>query len=159
MANGLIMGVDGHTVTAKNVSSTTAITAGDLVYAPTNNDVFQTTADVSSYSWDDVKVKTILCSATGYKSVIGVAMNDAGTSASNTSQVAVAMQGIFMHQAKAETGGAGNIEAGSAVQAAEATVNGLQVDGNATTEPDVCIGKALTGSSTSPEYVLWKLNL
>jgi len=159
MAQGIIMGIDGHTFTAKNVSATTAITAGDIVYAPTNNDVFQTTANLSSYSWDDVKVKTILCSATGYKTVLGVALNDAGTSAAATSQVAVAMRGLFMHQAKGSTSNTGNIEAGSAVQATESAENGLQVDGNATTEPDVCIGHALTGAAGSPEYVLWKLNM
>ena len=153
MANGLIMGVDGHTFTAKNVSSTTAITAGDLVYSPTNNDVFQTTADVSSYAWDDVKCKTILCSNTGYKSVLGVALNDAGTSASNTSQISVSMRGLFLHQA------VGNIEAGSAVQATETAANAVSVDGNATTEPDVCIGTALTGASATKQYLLWKLNL
>jgi len=158
MANGIMLGVDGHTFTAKNVSSTTAITAGDIVYAPENNDVFQTTANVSSYSWDDVKVKTILCSSSGYKTAMGVALNDAGTSASNTSQVSVAMRGLFLHRAVGGTG-SGNIEAGSAVQATENAVNGLMVDGNATTEPDVCIGRALTGTSGSPEYLLWKLNL
>jgi len=158
MAQGIIMGIDGNSITAKNVSATTAITAGDLVWCPTNNDVFQTTANVSSYAWDDVKVKTNK-SATAYKTTIGVALNDAGTSATNTSRVAVAFTGIFMHQVGGTGAAASNIEAGSAVQAVEAANNALQLDGNATTEPDVCIGRALTGASASPEYILWKLNI
>jgi len=156
MAQGIILGIDGNSFTAKNVSATTAITAGDIVWCPTNNDVFQTTANVSSYTWSDVKVKTVK-SATAYKTAVGVALNDAGTSASNTAQVGVAFTGIFMHQALGA--GDGNIESGSAVQCTETAANGLQVDGNATTEPDVCIGRALTGSSGSPEYILWKLNI
>jgi len=158
MANtGLMLSDDGKVFTAKNDSGTTAISAGDLLYAVTNNDVFGVTVSRANYAWDDILVKRIENLSTGYKMFVGVALGDAGTALSNASRVSVAMEGLFLHQVQA------NIEAGSAVQAAASgnKLNVLAVAGTTTVNENARnkIGRAITGGSADTKLILWKLGL
>lgn len=151
--SGFKLSDEGRTITILNDSGTTAITAGDIVYSATNDDVLGGTAAAvrNAYAAGDIKGKSILCADTGYQTVIGVALEDIPADGYG----AIAMEGVFMH-AVGE-----NVEAGNPVQ-------GLEGDGTTTVIAnkvqiadgfDHKIGQALTGGSTDGKYVIWKLAL
>ena len=154
--DGFFLSDEGRTLTVLNDSGTTAIEAGDIVYVETNDDVLTDSASSArnAYSAGDVKVKSIVCSATGYQTVVGVAVQDIPADGYG----AVAMEGVFFHQAQE------NIEAGGSVQAYEGTDNKLQAldAATATVGTDIVqhkIGRALTGGSADGQYIIWKLAL
>ena len=156
---GLVLSDEGRTITAINDSTTTAITAGDPVYFTANNDVVGATfASVrGAYAYGDIKVKTLVCSNTGYKTPAGIALNDASTSGS--SQLTVALEGLFAHPTNSDT------EAGDPLMFDASTsqkVENLRTNGNAGVGSAVIawkVGRALTGGSADTQYVIWKLTL
>ena len=155
---GLVLSDEGRTITAINDSTTTAITAGDPVYFAANDDMLTgTVASVrAAYAYNDVKVKSVIGSATGYQTPAGIALTDAGTAAN--AQVTVALEGIFMHPVNSDT------EAGDALQFDTATSQKVDTLAAATTSPNILIvqhkvGRALTGGSADGKYILWKLSL
>ncbi|MCK5613483.1 DUF2190 family protein [Candidatus Pacearchaeota archaeon] len=153
-ATGFMLSDEGRTISVVNASETTAITAGDIVYAPANDDVLTGTAASArnAYAVGDIKVKSIVVSGTGYQTAVGVALEDIPASGNG----AIAMEGIFIHQTVE------NLEAGQGVQAIEATTatlaNKIQVHDSATTE-DYKLGRCLTGGSADGKYVIWKMTL
>jgi len=160
---GFQLSDEGRTISVLNDSGTTAITAGDLVYALANDDVMSDTAANVRNSCDtaaDVKVTAMLASATGYKTVLGVALEDLGTASVGS----IALEGIFLHPVS------DNTEAGEVVQGNAATANKLvsipTVTAGSTTTNQAGteaikykIGKALTGGSADGKYIVWKLTL
>jgi len=125
MSEGFLLSDEGRIITVTNDSTTTAISAGDVVYATTNDDVLGTTSSgiPSNYSATDIKVKAAKWSNTAYKTVIGVAITDIDANDKGS----IATDGLFIHQAQE------NIEAGQAVQFYEGTANKLQVNDAGTT--------------------------
>ena len=152
---GVFLSDESRTLTVLNDSGTTAINAGDLVYSAANdNAIGATGANVkSNYAAGDVKVKSIVCSNAGYKTILGVAITDIGADDYGT----IALEGLFAHSVTE------NVEAGNAVQAEEGTSNALQLNDMGTTagynQTDTKIGRALTGGSTDGNYIIWKLSL
>ncbi|RLE44057.1 hypothetical protein DRJ19_01395, partial [Candidatus Woesearchaeota archaeon] len=105
---GFLLSDEGRTLTVLNDSTTSAITAGDIVYCIANDDKFGTTASsvLGNYSAGDVKVKAAHWSNTAYKTVIGVALTDIPANSYGT----IALEGIFLHPVSGDT------EAGDPVQ-------------------------------------------
>ena len=151
---GFMLSDEGRTITIKNDSGTTAITAGDIVFSGTNDDVATGTAASARNTLgdgDEIKGFSILCLDAGYQTVIGVALEDIPADGYG----AIAMEGVFL------TPTYENIEAGNLCQGME---------GNGTTavlankvqladEFGHVIGKALTGGSADGKYIVWKLSL
>lgn len=159
---GFVLSDEGRSITAINDSSTTAITAGDPVYFVTNDDLFGTTASEArgEYTYDDVKVKTLPCSNTGYKQPAGIALTDAATSG----QVTIGTEGLFLHRTNSDT------EAGDALQFDASTsqkvdtlsesISFSSTGTSATvTQASYKVGRAITGGSADKKYILWKLNI
>lgn len=153
---GFQLSDEGRTITVLNDSGTTAITAGDLVYVGTVDDVLTGTAAQArnAYADGDFKVFSIVCSNTGYLTIVGVALEDIPVNGYGT----IATEGLFIHPAKED------IEAGDPVQGYEGTAAKLMVLDSATTTVGIDIvkhkiGKALTGGSADGKYILWKLSL
>jgi len=150
---------EGRTISVLNDSGTTAIYAGDVVYSAANDDVLTGTAASArnAYAIGDIKVKSILCSATGYKTVLGVALQDIPVDGNGS----IAMEGVFITPVQANT------EAGDVVRATAATANKLVKLADATTTVTKTIsdnqrykiGKALSGGSADGKYIIWKLTI
>lgn len=149
--DGFLLTDEGRTISVENDSGTTAIEAGDIVYSATNDDVLTGTAASARNAYDigDIKVKSIVCSDTGYQTAIGIAQQDipAGEKGS------INLEGVFMHPT------AENIEAGELVQ-------GMEGDGTTTPiankvqvadEFGHAIGRALSGGSADGKYIIWKM--
>ena len=145
----------GFTLDVTNDSGTTAISAGDIVYATANTDKFGSTlASIGgTYSSSDVQVFRMAGAATGYTKVVGVAITDIAAAGKGT----IALEGVFLHQASEA------IVAGDAVQGYEGTANKLSAadaSGATTAKTYVHkIGRSLTGASAANFIVLWKLTL
>ena len=145
--SGFQLSDDAKTITILNDSGTTAITAGDIVYSGVNNDVLTGTAASARNAYapqSDIKGFSILASATGYQTVIGVALEDIPTA----SVGAIALEGIFIHAVNSDT------EAGNVLQGDAAAANKVDVLADATTTvgKDIVqnkIGRALSGGSAS----------
>lgn len=155
---GILFMNEGRGITVTNDSTTTAITAGDIVACEDANDnvLTQTTTTArAAYSVGDIKVKKASNANTNYQKIVGVAIDD--IAASGTGEVA--MEGVFMHPVDE------NVEAGDSVQFAETTSMNLQKLDVETTSfvgvvnPAHKIGKALTGGSADKEIIIWKLTL
>jgi len=159
---GLVLSDEGRTITAINDSSTTAITAGDPVYFVTNDDMFGSTVSAAraAYAYSDVKVKNLPCSNTGYQKPAGIALTDAATS----SQVTVALEGLFLHRTNSNT------EAGDALQfdastsqkvdTLDTSISFSSTGTTATvTQASYKVGRAITGGSADKKIILWKLTL
>lgn len=154
MANGFMLFADGQTLSVKNDSTTTAITAGDACYSIANDDKFGTTLTVASiaYAYDDVKVKAAHVAKTSYKTIMGVALSDIPKDGKGS----IALEGVFAHKASA------NIEAGEHIQWNTTTsqqVSPIQDLGTTAVLGDgnYIIGKALTGATAEGKILLWKL--
>jgi len=154
--SGLQMWDQGITIGVLNDSGTTAITAGDIVFASSADDQLGSTiANVkSNYAKGDVKVRAMAWSATGYQSVCGVAVSDIAADGYGT----IAMEGVFVHAAQE------NIEAGARVQGYEGTANKLMtidVTGSTTIVGPYAhkIGVALGAASGDTKPIMWKLAL
>ena len=161
-ATGFLLSDEGRSITVLNDSGSTAITAGDIVYSAANDDVLTGTAASArnAYAAGDFKVKSIVCSATGYKTPVGVAAEDIPADGYG----AVAMEGVYITPAQA------NIEAGDAVMGYAGTANKLNKIPDATAGSTTAnatsvdnqrykIGRALTGGSTDGKYIAWKVTL
>jgi predicted RecA/RadA family phage recombinase len=155
---GFMLSDEGRTITVLNDSGTTAIEAGDLVFTSTNDDVLTGTAASArnAYAAGDIKVFSQTDSATGYLTVLGVALDDIPADGYGS----MAMEGVFMHATNANT------EAGDLLQGDEAATNKLdQLDAvTITTSLPVSaqqdkIGRALTGGTVDGKYIIWKLCL
>ena len=150
---GFMLSDEGRTITATNDSGTTAITAGDLVYCAASDDVMTGTAASTRAAFDgaDILVKSILCSDSGYSTIIGVAVEDIPADGIGS----IAMEGVFLNPA------AENVEAGGVIQGHEGNgtttvlANKVQVADEFAHQ----IGKALTGGSADGKYIVWKLAL
>lgn len=157
---GLYLSDEGRTITVLNDSGTTAITAGDLVYSTSGNDVFGATSSsvMGNYSGAaDVKVKSMHWSATGYQKAYAVAVEDIPADGVGS----IAMEGLFFHPAQEA------IATGAPIQGYEGTAQKLMaLDAGTTTyvaaalnsAPRDKIGFTLTGASADTKYVLWKLS-
>ena len=151
--DGFMLSDEGRTISVTNDSGTTAIDAGDIVYSIANDDVLTGTAASArnEYTGIDVKCKSILCSDTGYQTVLGVAVEDIPADGVGS----IAMEGVFIHPT------AENIEAGNPCQGIEGDgttvviANKIQVADSF----DHKIGLALSGGSADGKYVIWKLAL
>jgi len=156
---GFMLSDEGRSITVLNDSGTTAITAGDLCFSAANTDVIGGTAAAArnSYAAGDVKVMSVEASVTGYKTPIGVALEDIPVNGYG----AVAMEGVFITQAQAA------IAAGDAVRGTAAADNELVALALATTTVAAAtvnnqlykVGRALTGASTDGKFLIWKLSL
>ena len=120
---GFTLSDEGRTLTVLNDSGTTAIFAGDLVFTGTNDDVLTGTAASArnAYAGGDVKVKGNDMSATGYKTCLGIALEDIPADGYG----AVAMEGIFITPVSADTEAGADLQgvasANKVVGIAEAT--------------------------------------
>ena len=152
---GFVLSDEGRTITAINDSTTTAITAGDPVYFAANDDVLTGTAASAraAYAYNDIKVKSVIGSNTGYQTPAGIALTDAPTAAN--SQLTVAMEGVFIHAVNADT------EAGDPLQFDEATSQKVVTLTGSTGLALVQhkVGRALTGGSADGKFIVWKLAL
>lgn len=154
--SGFMLEDEGRVIPVVNGSGTTAITAGDVVYSDgATADMLTGTAASArnAVGASDISVKSLVCSNTGYKTVVGVAIDDIPVNGKG----AVAAEGVFIH-AVSEA-----VTAGGCVQGYEGTASKLQVADNGTTasyEGFVTkIGRALTGGSAAGKYIIWKLTL
>jgi len=156
---GFTLSDEGRTLSVTNDSGTTAIYAGDLCYSAANDDKLTATAASArnAYAESDVTVKSITCSATGYKTILGIALEDIPASGHGV----IAMEGVFIHQVQA------NVEAGNLIRATAATASELVALAGATTTVTEAvfentlykIGRAITGGSADGKYIAWKLSL
>jgi len=144
---GFMLSDEGRTLTVLNDSGTTAIEAGDIVFSIANDDAFTGTAASArnAYAVGDIKVKSMTDSATGYQTVMGVALQDIPADGYGS----IAMEGVFIHAAVE------NLEAGGLIQGDEAATNKVAV----ADEFGHVIGRALTGGSADGKFVAWKLSL
>lgn len=140
---------EGRTITVQNDSGTTAIFAGDIVYGAANTNVLTQTAATArnAYAAGDILASSMLWSATGYQTVLGVALEDIPADGFGS----VALEGVFIHPANEA------IAAGENVQGDEATA--VKLNALDTGNVEHKIGRALTGSSADTEYIVWKLSL
>jgi predicted RecA/RadA family phage recombinase len=152
---GFVLTDEGRTITVLNDSGTTAIEAGDIVWSAANDDVLTGTAASArnAYAAGDIKVKSMTDSATGYTTVLGVAIEDIPADGYG----AIAMEGVFIHATD------DNTEAGDCIQGDSAASNKVKNLAAATTTVDTIvqnkIGRALTGGSADGKYIIWKLSL
>lgn len=155
---GILFENEGRIISVTNDSTTTAITAGDIVACEDANDnvLTQTTTTArAAYASGDIKVHQASNANTNYRKVVGVALNDIAAGGTG----AVCMEGVFMHPVSE------NVEAGNSVQFYEGTAMKLSaLDIETTTFKNVVspadkIGKALTGGSADKEIIIWKLAL
>jgi len=144
---GFMLSDEGRSITVLNDSGTTAIEAGDICYSAANDDVLTGTAAQvrNAYAAGDIKVKSMTDSASGYETVLGIALEDIPADGYGS----IAMEGVFMH-ATVE-----NVEAGGVLQGDEAATNKVAV----ADEFGHVIGRALTGGSVDGKYIAWKLTL
>ena len=153
---GFVLSDEGRAITVTNDSGTTAIEAGDICFSIVNDNVLTQTAVSArnAYSAGDIKVKSMTDSASGFDTVMGIALEDIPADGVGT----IALDGVFIHQCNSNT------EAGQVLQGDEAAANKVDVLAIATTTVDVNtiqrkIGRALTGATADNEFIVWKLTL
>lgn len=156
---GVVLSETGDSVTILNDSGTTAITAGDLLYFPTNDNEFGTTVTTAKAAMADsaIKVKSSNLSASSYLTPGGVALTDIAADGYGT----MALRGVFLHRVS------DNTEAGESVMQEDKTSLKLRaikdlgttvlIDGAGM--QDVRVGRALTGGATENQIIAWKLKL
>lgn len=152
---------DGRVVTGINGNGTSAITAGDLLYAsPPSTSPFGTTVP-SGVDYDEIEVEPIkFATAVGDDAegcrIVGVALHDAAAG----SQISFATEGLFLSPVIDTTG---YVQAGKIVRAAEGTTTAGVTNCGTTTGPTAqeirykC-GYALTSANTDGDYILWKFS-
>lgn len=148
---------DGFILPAINGNTTSAITAGDLVYASgPSTSPFGTTVP-NGVDYDEIEVEPVkfATAATQGKFIVGVAMHDAAAG----SQVSVATEGIFLSPVIDTTG---YVRAGEWVRAAEGTTTAGITNSGTTTkviaDAVVKIGYTLCAANVDADYVLWKFS-
>ena len=147
----------GRTMGGVNGNTTSAITAGDLLYASGSTAVKFGTTVPGAYGWDDIEVEPVKFATATVQgaSVIGVAMEDAAAG----SQISFWTEGVFFSPIIATTC---PLRAGAPVRAAEGTTTPGVVRCGTTTRAfadlKLHLGVALTGGAVSADYILWKFN-
>tara|TARA_Y100000310_G_C20698489_1_gene827459 strand:- start:1760 stop:2251 length:492 start_codon:yes stop_codon:yes gene_type:complete len=150
---------DGRVISGINGNGTSAITAGDILYAsPPSTSPFGTTVP-SGVDYDEIEVEPVkFATATGNdaqgNSVVGVALHDAAAG----SQVSFSTEGLFLSPIIDTTGW---VRAGNFVRAAQGESTSGVVRCGTTTGATVAefrgkIGVAITSANTTADYVLWK---
>jgi len=153
----------GHAVTAVNKSATTAIRAGDIVYAATGttSQMQSTSANSrSGFTYNLVQVKSCRFNntAANRKRVIGVALTDADAGA----ELTVLQEGLFLSPIDAT---ATKLTSGHPVKAAASTTSGVDplAQDYGTTSTGLAVfykcGKCLVGANSTKDYVVWKMTL
>ena len=144
----------GDTFTAVNGNGTSAITAGDILYASGSTAVALGTTVPSGLGYDDIEVEPIkfATATTQGHSVVGIAEEDAAAG----SQVTVRTRGLFFSPIEATTC---PLRAGNAVRASDGTTSaGVARAGTTTRAADamsLSFGVALTGSAVDNDYIVW----
>lgn len=160
---------DGRAISAINGNTTSAITAGDILYAsPPSTSPFGTTVP-SGVDYDEVEVEPIkfATALVEGKRIVGVAAHDAAAG----SQVTVLTEGIFLSPVLDTTG---YVMAGALLRAAEGTTTAGVTNVATTTLPIdsstgvtaaqisnailTKIGYALTSANADGDYILWKFS-
>ena len=152
---------DARVISGINGNGTSAITAGDILYASApSTSPFGTTVP-SGVDYDEIEVEPIKFATATLDTqggrIVGVAMHDAAAG----SQVSFATRGLYLSPVIDSTG---CIQAGMPVRAAEGTTTAGVTNCGTTTGPAgsegvLWIGRALTGANTDGDYVLWLLNV
>lgn len=153
---------DGCAISGINGNTTSAITAGDILYASSpSTSPFGTTVP-SGVDYDEIEVEPIkFATALGDNAegarVVGIALHDAAAG----SQVTFATRGLFLSPVIDTTG---CIVAGWPVRAAEGETTPGVTNCGTTTGPTAqeiryMIGRALTGANADGDYILWLLNI
>jgi predicted RecA/RadA family phage recombinase len=164
--SGFTLSDEGRTITVCNDSGTTAIVTGDLLCCATNNDVMTGTAASArnAYAGGDILVKRMADSATGYKTTIGVALEDIPADGYG----AAAMEGVFIHPVSADTEAGqalfGAASANKVVKITDAVMASATTTGMTNIKTSVDnqrykVGRALTGGSTDGKYIVWKMTV
>ncbi len=158
---------DGRIVSGVNGNTTSAITAGDLLYASApSTSPFGTTvpANVEPSEVEVEPVKFATATVQGRK-LVGIAMHDAVTSTTTLEPVSFATEGLFLSKVGDTTGA---IQPGRFVRAYDGTTTAGVTNAGTTSwgttaqyseaEQSVInkIGFALTGANVDGDYVLWK---
>jgi len=161
MATGFLLSDVGRTLSVKNDSTTSAIVAGDIVYASGGTtSVFPstTTQARAGYAVSDTPIKAAKWGTTAQsKLAVGVAVTDIAADDTGT----IALEGIFLNQVDAT---AAVITAGMPVKAAVATTNAVdllsQDSGTTSTNLGVYnkLGIALSGANSTKDFLVWKLS-
>ena len=148
---------DGRVVSGINGNTTSAITAGDILYAsPPSTSPFGTTVP-SGVDYDEIEVEPVKFATanTEGKFNVGVALHDAAAG----SQISFATEGLFLSPVGDTTA---YVRAGGWVKAYQGeTTAGITNSGTTTkTAPDaeLKIGYALTSANVDGDYVLWKFS-
>jgi len=153
---------DGRFVTGINGNTTSAITAGDILYAsPPSTSPFGTTTPSGSV-WDEIEVEPVkFATATSQgKFIVGVAMHDAAAG----SQITFATEGLFFSPVGDTTA---YVRAGKSVRPYEGTTTAgvTNVDtttfgstAEATNAVQLKCGYAITSANTDGHYILWKFS-
>jgi len=151
---------DGRVVSGINGNGTSAITAGDLLYASgPSTSPFGTTVpngvDYDEIEVEPIKFATAVLDTQGGR-IVGVAMHDAAAG----SQISFATEGLFLSPVIDTTG---YIQAGMPVRACEGeTTAGITNCGTTTgpagSESVLKCGIALTSANVDGDYVLWKFS-
>lgn len=148
---------DGRVVSGINGNTTSAITAGDILYGSgPSTSPFGTTVP-SGVDYDEIEVEPIkfATALTEGKFAVGVAMHDAAAG----SQVSFATEGLFLSPVNDTTG---YITSGGWVRANEGTtIAGITNAGTTTkaaADAELKIGYALCAANTDSDYVLWKFS-
>ncbi|KKL64404.1 hypothetical protein LCGC14_2165380 [marine sediment metagenome] len=145
---------EGDTFTAVNGNTTSAITAGDILYASGSTAVKLGTTVPSGLNYNDVEVEPVKFATAAAQggSVVGIAEEDAAAG----SQVTVRTRGLFFSPAEATTC---PLRAGVRVKASDGTTSaGVQRCGTTTrvaAEMKGGFGIALTGTAVDNDYILW----
>ena len=157
---------DGRVVSGVNGNTTSAITAGDIVYAsPPSTSPFGTTVpnnvDPQEIEVEPVKFATAV---TQGKFVVGVAMHDAIISTTTLEPVSFATEGLFLSKIGDTTA---YVRAGQRLRPFEGTTTAGVTNSHTTTfgsDAEISAGLmtkcgyALTSANVDGHYILWKFS-
>lgn len=152
---------DGRVVSGINGNGTSAITAGDILYAsPPSTSPFGTTVpsgvDYDEIEVEPVKFATVEGDNAEGNSCVGIALHDAAAG----SQISFLTEGLFLSPVIDTVGW---IRAGNPVRASQGeTTVGVERCGTTTgmtiQEARTKIGYALTSANVTGHYILWKFS-
>lgn len=156
---------DGRIVSGVNGNTTSAITAGDLLYAsPPSTSPYGTTVpanvDPKEVEVEPIKFATAVGDDAEGIRIVGVAMHDAIASTTTLEPVTFATEGLFLSKIGDTTA---FVQAGKMVRAFEGTTTAGITNVGTTTGPTTQeirykIGYALTSANVDGDYILWKFS-
>ena len=156
---------DGRIVSGVNGNTTSAITAGDILYAsPPSTSPFGTTVpsgvDPKEVEVEPVKFATVTGADNQAIRIVGIAMHDAVKSTTTLEPVTFATEGLFLSKIGDTTA---YVRAGKIVRAYEGTTTAGITNCGTTTGPTVQesrlkIGYSLTSANVDGHYILWKFS-